>query len=94
MPSTIYLLELLRSSSRRCIRTVVDEALENIAAHLDASSYYQEEILVRLGKPQEEHLKILESRYELVLSGKIAEKLGKTLSQKRQVLEAEWGSGL
>jgi hypothetical protein len=67
----------------------VDEALEDIADHLKGSSFYQEGRLVRLGKPQEEHLKILESKYELTLPDKIADKLGKTLSQERQVLEAE-----
>jgi len=67
----------------------VDEALEDIADHLKGSSFYQEGRLVRLGKPQEEHLKILESKYELVLLDKIAEKRGETLSQERQTLEAE-----
>jgi len=67
----------------------VDEALEDIAGHLEGSSFYQEGRLVRLGKPQEEHLKILESKYELVLLDKIAEKLGETLSQEKQVLEAK-----
>ena len=67
----------------------VDEALEDIADHLKGSSFYQEGRLVRLGKPQEEHLKILESKYELVLLDKIAEKRGETLSQERQALEAE-----
>jgi superfamily I DNA and/or RNA helicase len=67
----------------------VDEALEDIADHLRGSPFYQEGRLVRLGKPQEEHLKILESKYELVLLDKIADKLGETLSKERQVLEAK-----
>ncbi len=67
----------------------VDEALEDIAEHLEASLFYQEGKLVRLGKPQEEHLKILESKYELVLLDKIAEKLGEALTQEKQILEAE-----
>jgi len=67
----------------------VDEALEDIAEHLEGSSFYQEGKLVRLGKPQEEHLKILESKYELVLPDKIAEKLGEALTQEKQILEAE-----
>ena len=67
----------------------VDEALEDIADHLQGSPFYQEGRLVRLGKPQEEHLKILESKYELVLLDKIAEKLGETLSRERQTLEIE-----
>lgn len=67
----------------------VDEALEDIAEHLLDSSFYQQGKLIRLGKPQEEHLKVLLSEYELVLPDKIADKLGKTLSQERQELEAE-----
>jgi len=67
----------------------VDEALEDIAGHLRGSLFYQEGKLVRLGKPQEEHLRILESKYELVLLDRIADKLGETLSQERQELEAE-----
>jgi len=67
----------------------VDEALEDIADHLRGSPFYQEGRLVRLGKPQEEHLKILESKYELVLLDKIAEKLGETLSKEKHALEVE-----
>ena len=67
----------------------VDEALEDIADHLRGSPFYQEGRLVRLGKPQEEHLRILESKYELVLLDKIAGKLGETLSREKQALEVE-----
>lgn len=67
----------------------VDEALKDIANHLKGSSFYQEGKLVRLGKPQEENLKILDREYPLVLLDKIAEKLGETLGQERRLLETE-----
>ncbi|MFC1928650.1 AAA domain-containing protein [Chloroflexota bacterium] len=67
----------------------VDEALQDIAEHLEGSSFYQEGKLVRLGKPQEELLKVLESEYPLVLLDKIADRLGETLSQERSLLENE-----
>jgi len=67
----------------------VDEALEDIANHLKGSSFYQEGKLVRLGKPQEDHLKILEREYPLVLLDNIAEKLGETLSQEKRTLDTE-----
>ncbi len=67
----------------------VDEALEDVAAQLKATSFYQEGKLVRLGKPQEEHLKILEKDYELVLLDKIAEKHGATLNKEKDDLERE-----
>ncbi|MFC1982861.1 hypothetical protein ACFLV5_03670, partial [Chloroflexota bacterium] len=43
----------------------------------------------RLGKPQEEHLKLLESEYLLVLLDSIANKLGETLSKEKRTLETE-----
>lgn len=67
----------------------VDEALEDIAEHLKATSFYQDGKLVRLGKPQEEHYKKLEREYELVLPEKIAAKLCETLIQEKQRFEAE-----
>ena len=67
----------------------VDEALEDIANHLKGSLFYQEGKLVRLGKPQEEHLKILERECPLVILDNIAEKLGETLSQEKRTLETE-----
>jgi hypothetical protein len=67
----------------------VDEALEDIADHLKGTPFYQEGELVRLGKPQEEHLKILETEYPLVLLDKIANKLGETLSKERSIMESE-----
>ena len=45
----------------------VDEVLEVVAEHLKTTSFYQEGKLVRLGKPQEEHLKKLLEKYPLVL---------------------------
>lgn len=67
----------------------VDEALEDVAEHLQATPFYQEGKLVRLGKPQEEHLKRLERDYELVLLDKIAEKLGESLIREKNTLESE-----
>ena len=67
----------------------VDEALEDVAAQLKAAPLYLEGKLVRLGKPQEEHLKILEKDYELVLLDKIAEKHGATLNKEKDDLERE-----
>ena len=45
----------------------VDEALEDVADQLKANPLYLEGKLVRLGKPQEEHLKILEFLNEVAL---------------------------
>jgi hypothetical protein len=67
----------------------VDEALEDVAEHLKTTPFYQEGKLVRLGKPQEEHLKKLEEEYELVLLDKIAEKLGESLAKEKNTLENE-----
>lgn len=69
----------------------VDEALEDVAEHLKATPFYQEGKLVRLGKPQEEHLKRLEGKYELVLLDKIAEKLGESLAKEKNTLESKKG---
>jgi superfamily I DNA and/or RNA helicase len=67
----------------------VDEALEDVASHLKRTSFYQDGKLIRLGKPQEKHLKILEKDYPLVLLDKIAEKLGETLTIEKGSLENE-----
>jgi superfamily I DNA and/or RNA helicase len=67
----------------------VDEALEDIAVHLKSSSFYQEGKLVRLGKPQEEHLKNMEGNYPMVLLDRIVEQLGIALSQEKHTLEHE-----
>jgi len=67
----------------------VDEALEDVAEHLKNTPLYQEGKLIRLGKPQEEHLKRLEGKYELVLLDKIAEKLGESLAKEKNNLESE-----
>lgn len=67
----------------------VDEALEKIAEQLKPTAFYIEGKLVRLGKPQEEHLKRLERDYELVLLDKIAEKLGESLTREKNTLESE-----
>lgn len=67
----------------------VDEALEDVAEQLKNTKFYNEGKLVRLGKPQEKHLKILEEQYEMVLPDKIAAKLGDTLTQEREKLVRE-----
>ena len=67
----------------------VDEALENVASHLKDTSFYQDGKLIRLGKPQENHLKKLEKDYPLVLLDKIAEKLGQTLTIEKASLDKE-----
>lgn len=68
----------------------VDEALEDVAEHLKATDFYQEGKLVRLGKPQEEHLKKIEEKdLELVLLDKIAEKLGESLTREKNSLESK-----
>lgn len=67
----------------------VDEALEDVAEHLKNTPLYQEGKLIRLGKPQEEHLKRLEEEYELVLPDKIAEKLGESLAKEKNTLESD-----
>jgi len=67
----------------------VDEALEDVAEQLKRTPFYQEGKLVRLGKPQEEHLKKLEKDYELVLLDRIAAKLGESLSREKNELEAK-----
>ncbi len=67
----------------------VDEALEDIAVHLKSSLFYQEGKLVRLGKPQEEHLKNMEGNYPMVLLDRIVEQLGYALSKENHSLEYE-----
>jgi len=67
----------------------VDEALEDVAEHLKTTSFYQEGKLVRLGKPQEEHLKKLLGKYPLVLLDEIAARLGESLSREKNELESE-----
>lgn len=67
----------------------VDEALEDVAEQLKNTKFYNEGKLVRLGKPQEKHLKILEEQYEMVLPDRIAAKLGETLVQEREKLVRE-----
>jgi hypothetical protein len=67
----------------------VDEALEDVAEQLKDTPFYQEGKLVRLGKPQEEHLKKLERDYELVLLDRIALKLGESLVREKNALETE-----
>lgn len=65
----------------------VDEALEGVASQ--ATSFYEDGKLIRLGKPQEKHLKKLLRDHPLVLLDKIAEKLGETLAIERVSLEKE-----
>ncbi len=69
----------------------VDEALEDVAEHLKATTFYQEGKLVRLGKPQVEHFEKLERDYPLVLLDKIAAKLGESLTEEKNALESEKG---
>lgn len=71
------------------VNNAVDEALEKVAEQLKPTAFYTEGKLVRLGKPQEEHLKRLERDYELVLLDKIAEKLGESLTKEKNTLESE-----
>ena len=67
----------------------VDEALEKVAKQLKDTNFYNEGKLVRLGKPQEKHLKILESDYEMVLPDRIASRLGEALVQENEKLIQE-----
>ena len=67
----------------------VDEALEDVAKHMKTTAFYQEGKLVRLGKPQEEHLKKLEKEYGLVLLDNIAAKLGESLTCEKTALDSE-----
>lgn len=71
------------------INNAVDEALEKVAEQLKPTAFYTEGKLVRLGKPQEEHLKRMERDYELVLLDKIAEKLGESLTKEKNSLESK-----
>jgi hypothetical protein len=67
----------------------VDEALEDIAEQLKATSFYNEGQLVRLGIPQPSHLEKLTVKFPLVLLDKIAEKLGESLAKEKRELEEE-----
>ncbi|MDO8750721.1 MAG: AAA domain-containing protein [Dehalococcoidia bacterium] len=67
----------------------VDEALEDVAGQLKDTPFYQEGKLVRLGRPQPEHLTKLETDYPLVLLDKIALKLGESLVSEKNALETE-----
>ena len=67
----------------------VDEALEDVAEQLKATSFYNEGKLVRLGIPQPSHLEKLTEKFPLVLLDKIAEKLGESLSKEKRDLEEE-----
>lgn len=66
----------------------VDEALEDVAEHLKDTPFYQEGKLVRLGKPQEEHLRKLEEDYEMVLPDRIALRLAESLVREQKELLA------
>ncbi|MCL6477521.1 MAG: AAA family ATPase [Peptococcaceae bacterium] len=66
--------------------TAVDEALEDIAQQLEATSFYQEGKLIRLGVP---HKTTLENEYPLVILDNIAAKLGETLALEKGKLLAE-----
>lgn len=67
----------------------VDEALEAVAEHLHSTSLYKEGKLIRLGKPQEEHLRTLEDKYEMVLMQTITKKVGGAMLAERRQLSAE-----
>lgn len=67
----------------------VDEALEDVAEQLKTTPFYNEGKLVRLGIPQSGHLEKLTENYPLVLLDKIAAKLGESLTEERNNLEAE-----
>lgn len=87
-------IEAHLSAGRRVLlvshaNNAVDQALEEVAKHLKASHFYNEGKLVRLGKPQEEHMKRLEKDYELVLLDRIAEKLGESLTEEKNSLDDE-----
>jgi predicted RNA-binding Zn-ribbon protein involved in translation (DUF1610 family) len=64
----------------------VDEALEDVAEHLKDTTFYQEGKLVRLGKPQEDHLRKLEENYEMVLPERIALRLAESLVREKAEL--------
>ncbi|HRT69988.1 MAG TPA: AAA domain-containing protein [Syntrophales bacterium] len=66
----------------------VDEALEDVAEQLKATSFYTDGKLVRLGIPQSSHSKRLEN-YPLVLLDKIANHLGESLSKEKRELEEQ-----
>jgi len=67
----------------------VDEALEDVAEQLKATSFYNEGKLVRLGIPQSSHLEKLTEKCPLVLLDEIAAKLGESLSKEKRDLEEE-----
>lgn len=67
----------------------VDEALEDVAEQLRATSFYTDGKLVRLGIPQASHLERLTEKYPLVLLDKIADHLGESLSKEKRQLEEE-----
>ena len=67
----------------------VDEALEDVAEQLRATSFYTDGKLARLGIPQSSHLEKLTEKYPLVLLDKIANHLGESLSKEKRELEEE-----
>jgi len=67
----------------------VDEALEDVAEQLKTTPFYNEGKLVRLGIPQSGHLEKLLEKCPLVLLDRIAAKLGASLSEEKNNLEAE-----
>jgi hypothetical protein len=67
----------------------VDEALEDIAGHLYTSQFYNDGKLIRLGKPQEKHLRKIEEKYPLVLPDKVAENQSQTLMKEKTALQKE-----
>lgn len=88
------LIEAHLNANRRILlvshaNNAVDEALEKVASQLKVTAFYKEGKLIRLGKPQEKHLKIMEADYELVLLDKVASKFDASLIQERNDLEAK-----
>jgi hypothetical protein len=90
-------IEAHLSAGRRVLlvshaNAAVDEALEDVAEQLKATSFYNEGKLVRLGIPQSGHLEKLIEKCPLVLLDKIAARLGESLSKEKNKLEAEKAS--
>jgi superfamily I DNA and/or RNA helicase len=65
----------------------VDEALEDISGHLYTTQFYNDGRLIRLGKPQEKHLRIIEEKYPLVLPDKVAESQSQALMKEKTELQ-------
>lgn len=67
----------------------VDEALESVAIHLKATSFYQEGKMIRIGVPQEKLMQRLEQKCPLVFPEKIVEHLGSALFKEKIKIQKE-----